>query len=227
MLSKSQERLLHDLLTKKGRKERGMFIIEGRKFVNDAGRLVEFEFTPRDSNQFREYVSTVTPQSLAAVARVPGWTIEDMMKARTVVVLDHVQDPGNVGTILRACLGFRGALILVESAEVTNPKTVRASASAILHVPWIEMPRDEAEAWLKSCGRPVYRLEKRPGAVTPDAISNEPIVLIAGNEGSGISLEATGTSVVVPHDRALDSLNVAMATALVLSGRYNAASLTA
>lgn len=198
-----------------------MFVIEGRKFVNDAGKLVEFTFTPRDTNQFREYVTTITPQSLAAVARVPVWTMEQMEGAKTIVVLDNVQDPGNVGTILRACLGFQASLVLVESAEVTNPKTVRASASAMLRVPWVEMKRAEAEEWLHGlAGRAVYRLEKRPGAVAPQEMQAERLVLVAGNEGQGISLAVQGASVAVPHERALDSLNVAMAVSLVLYSRY-------
>lgn len=220
MLSKSQERLLHDLMTKKGRSERGMFVIEGKKFVKDAGRLVEFTFTPRDTNQFREYVTTVTPQSVAAVARMPTWAMEDITARRTIVVLDNVQDPGNVGSMLRACLGFDASLVLVESADVTNPKTVRASASAILQVPWIAMGRDEAQAWLGDLGRPVVRLEKRAGSVTPMEMPKEPLVLIAGNEGGGIRLDVPGMSVAIPHAAALDSLNVGTAVALMLYERY-------
>lgn len=221
MLTKTHERLLRDLLTKKGRKERGMFVIEGRKFVNDAGPMVEFTFTPQDTNQFREYVTTITPQSLAAVARVPQWTLADVEKKSMIVVLDNVQDPGNVGTLLRACLGFKASLVLVESAEATNPKTVRASASAILRVPWVEMKKAEAEEWLQGLNdRTVYRLEKRPGAVAPSEMTADRVVLIAGNEGSGIGLSVRGTSVAVPHEAALDSLNVAMAVTLVLYDRY-------
>lgn len=197
-----------------------MFVIEGAKFVKDAGRLVEFTFTPRDTNQFREYVTTITPQSVAAVARAPEWTLDDVEKASTIVVLDNLQDPGNVGTILRACLGFKASLVLVESADATNPKTVRASASALLRVPWVEMRRAEAEEWLRGIDRTVYRLEKRPGAVPPSKMVGDRLVLIAGNEGSGISLAVQGASVVIPHEAALDSLNVAMAVSMMLFARY-------
>lgn len=216
MLSKSQQRLLLALQKRKEREERGMFVIEGEKFVRDAGRLVEFTFTDKDTPIYREVVSTETPQKIAAVARVPEWTLDDISSRPTIVVLDGIQDPGNVGTVLRACLGFEASLLLVESAEVTNPKTVRASASAILRVPWMTVPRDEAPELLASLQRPVFRLELRKGAVTPAEISPKDRILIAGNEGKGIKLPVNGTSVAIPHNPALESLNVAMATSIVL-----------
>ena len=140
-LTKAQERLLAALMTKKGRLEQGKFIVEGAKFVKDAGRAVLFTFTPADTPRWREFVSTETPQPIAAVVALRAWTMTDVANMRTIVVLDGVQDPGNVGAVLRACLGFRAGLLLVECADVTNPKTVRSSASAVLHVPWMTVSR--------------------------------------------------------------------------------------
>ncbi len=220
MLTKAQERILRELQLKKGRRERGLFIIEGAKFVREAGPQVEFIFTPRDTNQFLEYVSTESPQSMAAVAKIPHFTLEQVMAFDTVVVLDGVQDPGNVGTVLRACLGFKASIILVECADVTNPKAVRASTSALLYVPWVEMKREEAEEALRSTGRKIYRLENRQHAVNLSSIGTGKIMLIAGNEGSGISLGLTGTSVKISHEAKLESLNVAVAASIVLQNIY-------
>lgn len=222
MLTAAQEKLLLQLTTKKGRKEVGKFVIEGEKFVRDVSELVEFTFTPEDTKRFAEYVSTETPQAIAAVARVPEWTIEDLKSRSTIVVLDGVQDPGNVGTILRVCLGFGAAVILVESAEVTNPKVVRASASAIVRVPWMTVSRGEAPALIESLGRTIYRLELTQGAMSLSEISQEPCVLISGNEGAGITLPIVGTSVMIPIDHALESLNVGVATSLALYERSRA-----
>lgn len=219
MLTLAQEKILLTLTTKKGRRELGMFIVEGEKFVRDAGDLVDFTFTPADTKRFAEYVSTETPQAIAAVARVPKVTAEDILRSETVVVLDGVQDPGNVGTILRACLGFGASVVLVESAEVTNPKTVRASASAILRVPWMMVSRAEAVAMIQSFDRPVYRLELADTSITPDAVTKSPCVIIAGSEGNGISLPIDGVSVKIPHDVALESLNVGVATSIMLYER--------
>lgn len=219
-LSGVQEKLLHQLTTKKGRKELGMFVIEGEKFVRDAGDLVEFVFTKEDTARFADFVSTETPQAVAAVARIPAWTAAHCASRSTIVVLDGVQDPGNVGTILRACLGFRASLVLVESAEVTNPKTVRASASAILRVPWITVARNDAPALIATFDRSVYRLEIADGAIDLREMSDEPCIIIAGNEGAGITLPVLGTSLRIPIDPALESLNVSIATSLALYERF-------
>lgn len=222
MLSKAQERILRELQTKKGRKERGLCIIEGAKFVRDAKRFVEFEFTPKDTNQFREYVSTTTPQSVAAVAHVPTFTAEDVLARDIVVVLDGIQDPGNVGTVLRVALGFGASVLAVESADITSQKVVRASTSAIFKAPWIEMKREEVEDFLVEHPRTIYRLERRQGASSPSAMRREPMYIVAGNEGGGITLRADGTSIRIPHELALESLNVATAVAIILSGLYKA-----
>lgn len=220
MLIAAQEKILLTLTTKKGRRELGMFVVEGEKFVRDAGDLVDFTFTPADTKRFAEFVSTETPQAIAAVARVPLTTIDDIAKSNTIVVLDGVQDPGNVGTILRACLGFGASVVLVESAEVTNPKTVRASASAILRVPWMTVSRAEAVEVIASLNRPVYRLELHQDSIVPSAVSKMPCVIIAGSEGGGIALPIPGTSVLIPHDAALESLNVGVAVSIMLYERF-------
>jgi TrmH family RNA methyltransferase len=219
MLTHAQEKLLHALTTKKGRREEGRFLIEGEKFVHDAREYVDFVFTPSDTDRFDTFVSTETPQRIAAVARIPRWTHDDIASRSTIVVLDGVQDPGNVGTILRACLGFGASLILIESAEVTNPKTVRASASAILCVPWMVVSRARAVEEILSFHRTVMRLELRDGAMNLGHISRDPAVLIAGNEGSGITLPIQGISVFIPIDVKLESLNVGIATSIALYER--------
>lgn len=219
MLTTAQEKLLQQLTTKKGRRETGMFVIEGEKFVRDAAHLVEFIFTPQDTPRFRAFVSTETPQPIAAVARTPRWTMEDILSRRTIVILDGVQDPGNVGTIIRAALGFDASIIFVESVEVTSPKVVRASASAVLRVPWMVIAREAIPTMLSTVQRPIYRLELRHDAILPSDIAHGPCVVIAGNEGRGITLPVVGVSVAIPHNVALESLNVGVAVSMILYER--------
>ncbi len=217
MLDKAQIKLIKELATnKKVRRERGLFLIEGAKFIKDARRFLEYSFTDKDVTDFRELISTETPQSIAGVARIPKWTLDEIFEKKIVVVLDGVQDPGNVGTILRACLAFNASLILVESADPTNPKTVRSSATSILKTPWIEVSREEAAELITSRDRAIYRLELRNDAVKPKDIPDMPMVLIAGNEGSGIRLDVAGKSVAIPQNEELESLNVAMAVSIAL-----------
>lgn len=217
MLTNAQEKLIRSLHSKKGRDESGRCLVEGKKVIETAGTAVEFLFGPKDTKQFSKLITTETPQDAAAVARIPKWTLSDVVATKAVVVLDGVQDPGNVGAILRLCLGFRAGLLLVESADVTSPKVVRSSVGALFQVPWVGVSRKDAGATIQSIGYPIYRLENVRGAkkLIPDML-RRPLICIAGSEGEGIRLNSVGVSVVIGHDARLESLNVGHALAIAL-----------
>lgn len=218
MLSKAQEKLIKSLHSKKGRQKNGLCLVEGRKVVELAGDLVEYVFGAGDSEEFKKLVTTETPQDVAAVARIPKWSAEDVLSRDVVVVLDGVQDPGNVGSILRLCLGFGASLVLVESADVTSPKVIRSSVGAMFVVPWVTVARGEAEEYVVGLGRDVYRLEKVEGAKEiSKAKMKKPLVLVAGSEGKGIMLGLEGKSVFIDHNEKLESLNVGHALAIALA----------
>jgi TrmH family RNA methyltransferase len=140
----------------------------------------------------------------------------------TVVLLDGVQDPGNVGTIMRLCLGFKSGLLLVESAEPTNPKTIRSSAGAVFRVPWVRLSRRQAEEYLTDASdRTIFRLEKRTESSPLSRLAaSRRALLVAGAEGGGIRLKAKGESIAVEHEPDLESLNVSQALAIALYTRY-------
>lgn len=218
MLTKAQEKLIRSLHTKKGRATSGRCLVEGEKCVSVAGDFVDFTFSKHDSESFEKLVTTETPSDIAAVARIPSWGWDRVRSTRTIVVLDGVQDPGNVGSILRLCLGFDAALILIESADVTSPKVIRSSVGALFQVPWQIVPRSDAIERIHSLNRPIIRLELRGERVTK--FTRDPVVIIAGSEGNGITLDIMGTSVAIPHNPALESLNVTHALAIILSQRF-------
>lgn len=226
MLTKQQEKTIRSLGTKKGRKEAKLCLVEGQKVIETAGDAVSYTFTREETPDFDALVTTETPQDVAGVARIPEWKLKDIIASPTIVVLDGVQDPGNVGTILRLCLGFNAALITIDSADITSPKVVRSSVGALFHVPWIKVPRAEAAQYILDFRRPVYRLERSKKSLEfssrePEKLFAEDIVLIAGSEGSGISLNVPGTAVAVPHNEKLESLNVATALSIILNSRYS------
>lgn len=167
---------------------------------------------------FDDLVTTETPQDIAGVATIPSFTLKDVTASNTIIVLDGVQDPGNVGTILRLCQGFNASLILVESVDVTNSKVIRASAGAMFSVPWITVARGEAVELIKSIGSPVYRLEA--GNAEAQMPTDARAILIAGSEGQGIKLEIDAPAVTIAHNPKLESLNVAAALAIVLHARF-------
>lgn len=226
MLSAAQEKLIRSLGTKKGRTESGLCLVEGAKNVKEASPFIDFTFSPEETRNFSKLVEVTTPQPIAAVARIPAHTKAEVAKSRYIVVLDGVQDPGNVGAILRLCLGFDASLVLIESADPSSPKVIRSSAGAFFQVPWIEISRPEAKEELLSFEIPVMRLENNGGSkkvkLTYSSLSKLPpkLLIIAGSEGQGIQLDIPGTSLEIPHSPKLESLNVSQAIAILLSQLY-------
>jgi len=221
MLTKAQEKLIHSLLTKKGRTESGFCLVEGRKNILEAKGFIEFSFTPKDTRNYKKLLDTVTPQEIAAVAKIPQWQKNNLDERTCLVVLDNVQDPGNIGTILRLCQAFKASLLLIESADPASPKVIRSSAGAFFKVPWLEVSRNEAEVLINSYKRPIYRLEKSQRASSLKKFSKEKaVILIAGSEGQGIKLKIDGKSLEIAHEKSLESLNVAAAIAITLHDFY-------
>jgi len=224
MLTTVEQKLIKSLHTKKGRDAKGLCLVEGAKVIETAGDAVDFTFTVKDveyESEFLKLVTTKTPQTVAAVARIPSWTKEEIDAKSTVLVLDGVQDPGNVGTILRLCLAFNVSLLLIESADVTSSKVIRSSAGAMFQVPWAKVSRPEAAALLLDADREIFRLEKvEKSSPVKDLRTGKPAVIIAGNEGSGITLTTPGTSITIAHDELIESLNVGTAVAIALERRY-------
>lgn len=217
MLSKNQEKIIKSLSTKKGREEYGLCLVEGQKVIDLAGDFIEYTFGADDSPRFDSLVTTEAPQSRAAVARIPKWNIEDVKKHSIIVLLDGVQDPGNVGAIFRLCLGFEAGLILVESADPVNPKVIRSSVGALFQVPWIQIKRADISDAVNVLSRPIFRLEKKEEALEiSQAQVKLPIVLVVGSEGRGIQENIAGTSLYVEHNQILESLNVGHALAIAL-----------
>ncbi|MBN1585630.1 RNA methyltransferase [Candidatus Uhrbacteria bacterium] len=221
MLSQNQERLIRSLHTGSNRQRLGLCLVEGEKSIREARDYVELLFNRQDCRDFDRLVTTETPQNGAAVARIPKWTENDVTRNATIIVLDGVQDPGNVGSIVRLCRGFGAGLVLIESAEPSSPKVIRSSAGAIFHVPWVRMSKATGTDFLSRIDRPIFRLEKWSGSVPISAIADCPeVALIAGSEGKGIKLKVDGQSVAIDHDPELESLNVSQAAAIALYIRY-------
>ena len=101
--------------------------------------------------ELAELSATEHPQGILAVIVPKEWTLDDVMvtKASVVVVLDAVQDPGNVGTIARTAwaLGAAGLIALPGTAEITNPKTLRAMMGALFRLPIVAAPPERVTEW--------------------------------------------------------------------------------
>lgn len=217
-VSNSQQNLINKLSLKKYRHEYNQCIISGQKNIDTAKKYINFIFKSNEVKDFKKIVGAEAPQDVAAVANIPNWSKKDLDSKKIIVVADGIQDPGNVGTLFRLCAGFDAGLILVEAADPTNVKTIRASAGLIFQVPWLEISRAEAEKDITNYKRSILKLENKNTDFYCHEIkkSDEKIILIAGSEGQGIKLNLTGKSLSVKTNKNVESLNVATACAIAL-----------
>lgn len=163
---------------------------------------------------------TVTPQGILAQFEVPRPCWEDLAGA-DILVLDGVQDPGNVGTLLRTAegLGLGGAVTVGGTVDPWNPKVVRASAGSVFRVPVVPASRAEVGEKLADGGWTIWAADAggepfRRGNELP-----EHVALVLGNEGSGVSpelLDVSARRVAIAMADGVDSLNVAVAAAILM-----------
>src|SRR5579872_3511854 len=166
---------------------------------------------------FRELADTKTSQGVIGLFTRPRWTSDQILGRRDsiAVALDGVQDPGNVGTIVRLAAAFDagGVVLLPGCADAYGPKAVRASAGAILNVAIAEMTIDE----LLARGLPIFAADARGSSQVPNG------VIVFGSEGQGISprLRAVAKLVRIEMSNRVESLNVAAAAAILLSRTFH------
>lgn len=170
---------------------------------------------------FRRFAATEHPQGVLAVARIPSWRFEavvDVPGDAVILLLDAVQDPGNLGTLTRTAeaLGAAAVVALPGTVDPWNPKSVRAAAGSLFRVPILTSGWDEAERQLRRAG---YRLLAAEAGGEPPRAADRRVALVMGNEGVGISPEirtAVDGMIGIPLRGRAESLNVAAAAAILL-----------
>jgi TrmH family RNA methyltransferase len=171
-------------------------------------------------------LSTETPQPVAALVEPPNWSWEDILDRRTnaaplLAVLAGLQDPGNLGTILRSAeaFGARAILSLPGTVSVWNPKAVRASAGSVFRIPLLETNVEECFARLRAAGVRIWTTAVH-GAEPADRIDLAgPVALLIGNEGNGVPqalAEQADGAVTIPCPGPVESLNAAAAASVLL-----------
>ena len=198
-------------------------VIEGPKAVDDAiaRGWTAIHVLRRDVDLsptlFDSLAETKTPQSVIGLFERPSFADIFSDRDRIVVALDAVQDPGNVGTIVRLAAAFdaAGVVLLPGSADAYGPKAIRASVGAILSVPVLSMSRDELidRQW------PLFAADAKGDAIDPPSRG---AVLVFGSEGSGLSeeIEQHATKIAIPMSNRVESLNVAASAAILLARSY-------
>ncbi len=164
---------------------------------------------------------TETSQGVLLVCREPEAGLEHLAGVRTgLLVLDGVQDPGNVGTLVRTAraFGLAGVVVLEGTADPWSPKVVRASAGAVFRLPVVRAPWARVEVWLEGEGVPVVAAHAEGEDVRALAL-RAPWALVVGNEGAGVRhdvLARAALRVAVPMPGGADSLNAGVAGAILL-----------
>lgn len=243
MITKADIALIKSLADKKARAEHGIFVVEGPKLVGEAlgsGLRVRRVIGTAEFSQFAGFEkvsrkdiermsSLKTPQGVLAVVEIPQPTPIPDLSRNLILALDGIQDPGNLGTIIRIAdwFGIGSIICSADSADCFNPKTVQASMGAIFRVKVSYETRfAERLCEFAQCGATVYgAFLDGENIYTADLGSGEPSgIIVIGNEGNGISPDVTQVithRISIPSypagEPSSESLNVAAATAVICS----------
>ena len=236
MLSKNQVKLIQKLHQKKYRNELNLFIVEGKKSINEflqagytpqlliateafTASVPQHLITPVSKDELRKVSALQNPDEGLAVFEQPKH--KGILQEGVIVALDNVQDPGNLGTIIRLCdwFGVETLLCNTQTVDCYNPKVVQASMGSLTRVAVHYL---DLAAFLTTTALPVYTMDLE-GENLYTATFPKDCILILGNEANGISAEVRALSnevITIPrfsqHQRT-ESLNVAMAGAIILS----------
>jgi TrmH family RNA methyltransferase len=249
--SKQNGRLkqLRRALASGGREGQGLAGIEGPNLLEEAlraGLRIECVFVAQGSEllieglKFRpeteillmpaelliSALTTETPQPIAALVETPNWewrqVLGDGKKGSSlIVVLAGLQDPGNLGTILRSAeaFGATGVVCLPGTVGAWNPKAVRASAGSVFRIPLLSVNVEECFEQLREAGVKTLTTAIHGAKAVDGAELAGPVALVIGNEGNGvpkeIAAQADGT-ITIPCPGPVESLNAAVAASVLL-----------
>ncbi|MGO1369614.1 MAG: TrmH family RNA methyltransferase [Senegalia sp. (in: firmicutes)] len=235
---------------KKNRFKKGLFIIEGIRIIEDAikshedikyilysdklfdvknGKELfnyvgnEYETYKIDHNLFKDISDTENTQGIIAVLSMKNHEIKDMIKDGTfIVILDKLQDPGNMGTIIRSAdaLGASGIIVSKGSVDIYNQKVLRSTMGSLFHMPIVQLEdTKEVILGLKNNNVKILATTLNHAKYCYDINLKEDIAIVIGNEGNGLDEEICDLSdenIIIPMDGKSESLNVAMASSIIM-----------
>ena len=234
------------LKSSKARREQGVFIVEGIKMFLEAKKfgLIEKAFlseelyrdwvqyvTLRDINYevvenkvFKEISDTMTPQGIIAVARMKNAYLDDILEEESLslVFLENLRDPGNLGTILRTAegAGVSAVILSKESVDMYNPKVVRATMGSIFRMRFLYVDNIRgAMRQAQNAGVHLYATHLRGKQFYDEIEYGSKVGIIIGNEANGITEETARLAdsyVKIPMCGHVESLNAAVATSIMM-----------
>lgn len=230
----------------KVRKEYKEFVVEGNKMVSEApnDRVVKVyasetfaamndEFIKDlnvdnksieivSDNVFMQMSDTRTPQGIMAIVKMSEYNLCDIAKGTPLIIaIENLQDPGNLGTIIRMGegAGITGVLMSANTVDIYNPKTIRSTMGSIYRVPFIyEKDFSQAIDDLKSRGVKVYAAHLNGSNSYTDEDYKGASAFLIGNEGNGLTQVITDkadTLIKIPMEGEVESLNAAIACTIL------------
>lgn len=245
--SNNQIKLLRKLGQKKYREKEGLFIVEGERAVEqvlknsvvsvkavflEEGKAQSYKLTAdslyeMESKLMDEVSDTENSQGVLGLCEIPKETsLEKLTEEEGLIIAtDRIQDPGNLGTILRTAVWFGASAILVGkgSVDLFHPKVVRSTAGATGSLSYLNSSLIEDFVKFEDAGWEILMLDGNKGAIPIDKIKlSKKTILVVGNEANGIDHKLTSAErkrVLIPateEKRSVESLNAAIAVSVAL-----------
>ena len=236
-------RLCEQLSHKKYRDKLGLYLIEGENLLEEAvknGAAIKTVLMCRDyrgslfgtedkafclsDKLFEQLSQTETTQGIMAIVEKPELSPDLFLDigGGNFIVLDRLQDPGNIGTILRTAdaAGYELAIVMKGTADVFSPKAVRAATGSLFRMPVVFMDSvDELMEFTRAAGKKLVATCFDTDRYYYDENLKENIALIIGNEGSGISrelIECSDLKIKIPMHGNIESLNASVAAGILM-----------
>ena len=220
------------LNNKKYRKETGLFIIESEHLIKEAYKngylkeLILLENTEYKLNIEPNYVTEKVMKYITELDTIPNMVgicnkIKEKELGNKILVLDGIQDPGNLGTIIRSAVAFHTDTIVLgnNTVDLYNTKVLRASEGMIFNINIIEKKLTEFIPKLKDMKFQIVGTKVTNGKDIKELEKNKKICIIMGNEGNGISNEILNLCddyIYIKMNNNCESLNVGVATSIIL-----------
>jgi len=235
---------INTLTTSKGRKSSGEFLVEGNKFVLNIPKDWEvtntvFSESYAKNNLDEVYKSinpiifkdsifnaasdTITPAGVMAVVKIREFSLRDILSCpkKFILIACNLQDPGNMGTIIRTAnaAGASGIIVSRDSADIFSPKVVRSAAGSLFNLPIAIMDIGVAIKELKTNGVSLVATDLEVDMSPYQADFTKPLALMIGNESKGLSddmLEVADIKVRLPMSAQVESLNASVASGILM-----------
>ncbi len=201
-----------------------VFVRSGNEAILDRLELPsQIEILELPPEVFASAVTTESPQGIAALVMPALFSLDDLLRGETtlIVIAAGLQDPGNLGTLLRSAeaFGATGALLLPGTVSPWNPKALRASSGSAFRLPILTMGAEESFAALRAAGVRTLAAVPNDGDPAPTTNLTGPLAVLVGNEGSGlppVMIARSDGRITIPCPGPVESLNAAVAASVLL-----------